>query len=194
MYTGLPVRTTLLGGNKDEGIKICGFTNEKPVIMIMGGSQGSVVVNGAVREALPELQNDFNLCHICGKGNLTADAQNAYKQFEYVTDELPHLFAATDLFIGRSGATTLFELLALKKASLLIPLATGASRGDQILNARSFKKQGFSEMLLQENLNASTLVEYCKKTYEKRLDMIHAIELSNVPNGVSSVVEVLESI
>ncbi|MBN1758727.1 MAG: undecaprenyldiphospho-muramoylpentapeptide beta-N-acetylglucosaminyltransferase [Chitinispirillaceae bacterium] len=193
VHTGLPVRASLLAGSAEKGLELCGFTKDKPVVLVMGGSQGSVAVNSAVRNALPAITRDFNLCHLCGKGNLGPEA-SSYYQFEYVSDELPHLLAATTLFVGRSGATTLFELLALKKPSLLIPLSTGASRGDQILNARSFEKQGFCEVLPQEELTEDALTTGIQRVFSRRQEIIGAIERGHLPDGTAAVTEILKEI
>jgi UDP-N-acetylglucosamine--N-acetylmuramyl-(pentapeptide) pyrophosphoryl-undecaprenol N-acetylglucosamine transferase len=193
VHTGLPVRRSLFSGSIDEGRRLCGFTDNKPVIMVIGGSQGSRTINQAIESSLDHLLKEFNICHICGKGGLTKE-RSGYRQFEYVNEELPHLFALADLVISRSGATTLFELLALRKPSLLVPLATNASRGDQILNAESFKKQGFSEILRQENLTPQTLVESIESAFAKRSAMISAMEKSSSENGVDSVMKAIESV
>ncbi|MBN1575224.1 MAG: undecaprenyldiphospho-muramoylpentapeptide beta-N-acetylglucosaminyltransferase [Chitinispirillaceae bacterium] len=189
--TGLPVRETLRAGNAAEGKRLCEFSDSKPVVLMMGGSQGSKVINIALREALPNLLPEFNVCHICGKGNL-GERQCGYRQFEYVTDDLPHLFAMADVFVGRSGATTLFELLALKKPGLLIPLATGASRGDQIINARSFERHNYGAVLRQEELTPATLAAGIKKVYANRRIMIDAMEKSRIPYGVAAVIGVIQ--
>jgi len=192
VYTGLPVRSVLVGGSAAEGKRLCGFIDDKPVLLVMGGSQGSVVVNTTLREALPRLLDTFNICHICGKGN-AADDTPGYKQFEYVTVELPHLFAASSLFMGRSGATTLFELLALKIPALFIPLATGASRGDQILNAESFKRQGYCHILPQQELTVESLVKSVVAVYADRDRIVDAMRKSTVPDSVNAVVGVITS-
>lgn len=192
VHTGLPVRQSLFSGSKDEGMRLCRFTENKPVIMVIGGSQGSRIINQVVSESIDHLLEKFNICHICGKGGLTKEC-SGYRQFEYVNEELPHLFALADLVISRSGATTLFELLALKKPSLLIPLATNASRGDQILNAESFKKQGFSEILLQDKLTPQTLVESIEAAFVKTNEMISAMEKNSTENAVDSVIRVIEA-
>ena len=193
VHTGLPVRISLLTGSTAKGLELCGFSGEKPVVLIMGGSQGSVIINTAVRKALPLLAGEFDICHLCGRGNLGPEAP-AYKQFEYVSHELAHLFAATTIFVGRSGATTLFELLALKKPSLLIPLSTGASRGDQVLNARSFEKQGFCEILEQDTLTEGTLVAALRRVVTRHKEITGAIERSDLPDGTKAVVEVIQSV
>ena len=193
VHTGIPVRASLLDGDAAQAQKLCEFTDEKPVILVMGGSQGSRAVNTAVRDALPEITGRFNVCHLCGKGNLDWN-RPSYRQFEYVNEELPHLYAAAAVFVGRSGATSLYELLALKKPSLLIPLSTGASRGDQILNARSFEKQGFCEVLLQENLSASALAQGIENVFSRREEIIASMENSRQPDGIGSVVKVIETV
>lgn len=191
VHTGLPVRDTLRTGNAAEGKRLCDFTDNKPVVLVMGGSLGSWAVNSTLREALSILLTDFNVCHICGKGNLEAPLQG-YCQFEYVNDDLSHLFALADVFVGRSGATTLFELLALRKPSLLIPLGTAASRGDQILNARSFQRHGYSAVLRQEELTPATLTAGIKTVHASRRIMIDAMEKSGIPDGVAAVIRVIQ--
>ena len=193
IHTGIPIRHSLFEGRSDEGKRICGFDDKKPVIMIIGGSLGSQIVNAMIRESLTILLREFNICHICGKGNLVED-QKGYRQFEYVNKELAHFFAMADIVVSRSGATTLFELLALRKPALLIPLASNASRGDQILNARSFEGQGYSRVLLQENLSSETLITALSAAFNDRKKMIDAMESSSFSDGVEPVVKVIESI
>ncbi len=191
VHSGLPIRESILSGNKTEGKRLCGFSDDKPVILVICGSQGSQIINKVVRESLPDLLTGFNICHICGKGG-TTENQPGYHQFEYVNEELPHLFALSDIVISRSGATTLFELLTLAKPALLIPLATNASRGDQILNARSFESQGFSKLLYQDQLSKDTLIRQIKSVYQDRAKMISAMKESSIPDGLRVVVKLIE--
>ncbi|MBN1130352.1 MAG: glycosyltransferase, partial [Chitinispirillaceae bacterium] len=167
ILTGIPVREALFSGHAETGRARCGFSDAKPVIMVIGGSLGSQAINACTRKSLDLLLRDFNLCHICGKGNL-AENRPGYAQFEYVNDELPHLFALADVVISRAGATALFELAALRKPSLLIPLPLSASRGDQILNAQSFEKQGFSAVLPQEKMSTESLVKGVEQVFAER--------------------------
>lgn len=191
VHSGLPVRESIFSGDREEGKRLCGFLDDKPVILVICGSQGSQIINKVVRESLPTLLDDFNICHICGKGGITEN-KPGYHQFEYVNKELPHLFALSDIAISRSGATTLFELLALAKPALLIPLATNASRGDQILNARSFECQGFSKLLYQDQLGKETLTQQIKAVYQNREEMISAMKKSSIPNGIQAVARLIE--
>lgn len=192
VQTGLPIRQTLFEGNASEGRRICNFNNDKPNLLVIGGSLGSQKINTVIHESLSSLAEKFNVCHICGKGNLSNNYEG-YKQFEYVDTELSHLFAMTDIVVSRSGATTLFELLALRIPALLIPLAANASRGDQILNARSFERQGFSRVLLQENLTSETLVSSLNTVLDNRKEMIEAMERSPISNGVLAVLKEIDA-
>ncbi|MCP4754135.1 MAG: undecaprenyldiphospho-muramoylpentapeptide beta-N-acetylglucosaminyltransferase [Proteobacteria bacterium] len=195
LYTGIPIRPMLLAGNERKGGKICGFTDSKPVVLIIGGSQGSEIINRNIRETLNDISLNFNICHICGKGGLNQnlDSKPGYRQFEYVDEELPHLIKVADVVVSRAGATTLFELLELKKANLLIPLSPKASRGDQILNAKSFKKQGFSRVLNEEDLDPSTLIQNIEDAYSRRNEMFEAMNAADTVNGLDKVLEVVEN-
>jgi len=159
--TGSPIRAELLCGNKIKGLELCGFTAKKPVVLVIGGSSGAVRVNEAVRNILPGLLEKYQVVHICGKGKTDETLNNVqgYVQFEYSNKELRDLFAMCDIVISRAGANAICELLALKKPNLLIPLSANASRGDQILNAISFKQQGFSSVLPEEDITPETLLE-----------------------------------
>ena len=167
VHTGIPVRAELAQGNAQKGRALCGFTSEKPIVLIMGGSLGSRAVNAAVRAALPDLLAEYQICHLCGQGNLDAalGKTEGYAQFEYATDDLPHFFAAAEGVVSRAGATTLFELLALQKPALLIPLSLQASRGDQIENAQAFQRAGYSLVLSEDDLTPDTL---CKAIRDLR--------------------------
>ena len=194
VLTGSPIRAELLKGDKLNGLKMCDFTSGKPIIMVIGGSLGAVAVNKAVREALPELTSDFQIVHLCGKGKTdeSLNNKNGYKQFEYIKDELKDLFAMSDIIISRAGANAICEIAALKKPSILIPLSANASRGDQILNANSFKKQGFSEVIEEENLNKTLLIDTVHEVYENRSKYINKMEKSGNRNAVDTILKLIE--
>ncbi len=195
VMTGLPIRQSLLKGESYKGKELCGFTGIKPIIMVIGGSQGAEAINKEIRSLLPSLLKEFQICHICGKGNIDTvfSGIKGYKQFEYVDSEQAHLFAMSDLVISRAGATTLFEILALKKPNLLIPLSKNASRGDQILNAQSFSTQGFSMVLEEENL-CTEFLNAIKNLYKERNKYIIQMEKSIVGNSIDNVINVIESL
>ncbi len=167
--TGTPVRPQLLKGSAERGRELTGF-DQKPVIMIMGGSSGSVRINTTVREALPELTQKFNVLHLCGKGNMDdsfSDYPN-YRQYEFAYEELADYFALSSVVISRAGANAIFEFLALRLPALLIPLSKRVSRGDQILNAKSFASRRFAAILEEEELTAGTLAAAVFELYEQR--------------------------
>ena len=195
VLTGSPIRQELLSGDKLKAREFLGFTSDKPVIMVVGGSLGSVAVNEAVRGILPELLKDFQVVHLCGKGKIDDSLKNldGYAQFEYIKDELKDLFALTDIVISRAGANAICELLALHKPNLLIPLSANASRGDQILNARSFERQGYSVVLEEEELNKQVLLDSILRLYENRESYIDAMKNSPQQNSIDTIIDLIEA-
>jgi UDP-N-acetylglucosamine--N-acetylmuramyl-(pentapeptide) pyrophosphoryl-undecaprenol N-acetylglucosamine transferase len=196
VFTGTPVRDRLLCGNPEQGRRLCGFDDSKPVALVIGGSLGSKTINAAVRASLPLVLKRFQVCHICGKGGVDESlaSTRGYRQFEFVSKELPDLMAAADVVISRAGANTIFELLALRKPNLLVPLSKSASRGDQIHNAMSFKRQGFSEVLLEEDLSTESLVDHVTRVYNGRKAYIQTMRMSPVGNGVDNIVKVIDEV
>lgn len=194
IHTGTPIRPELLKGNKSFGLSICRFNDEKPVILIIGGSLGAVAINEAIRNILQRLLRQFQIIHICGKGNIDKDLLDVkgYKQFEYVNDELPHLMAAADIVVSRAGANTIHELLALKKPALLIPLPLSASRGDQIYNAKSFERQGFSKVLFQEDMTDDTLYSAILEVYKNRAMYIHNMKIKDIGNSIDIILNIID--
>ena len=194
VLTGTPIRQELLSGDKLEALKFCGFTVGKPVIMIIGGSLGAAAVNDSMRKILPALLKDFQVVHLCGRGKLDESLQNTegYIQFEYIKKELADLFALADIVVSRAGANAICEILALQKPNLLIPLSAKASRGDQILNARSFEKQGYSMVLEEEEITDEKLLETIHTLYEKRDDFTAVMKQSNSIDSITKITTLIE--
>ena len=195
VLTGSPIRAELLSGDRLAGLSYSHLSADRPVILVIGGSLGSVTVNGVIRRILPRLLKDFQVIHICGKGNLDESliGTAGYVQYEYVDAPLKHLFAAADLVVSRAGANSICELLALHKPNLLIPLSAAASRGDQILNAKSFGAQGFSKVLEEEALTEDTLYQSIQDLYENRAKYITAMEGSSLTNAVDTIISLIEN-
>lgn len=195
VLTGSPIRQELMTGDPEKARAFCGFKDEKPVILVVGGSLGATAVNQAVRAILPELLKDFQVIHLCGKGKLDTSLNNleGYVQFEYIQDELRHLFALSDIVISRAGANAICELLALQKPNLLIPLSASASRGDQILNARSFERQGFSKVLEEETLTNELLLDTVHELYDNRQQYVTAMQQSSQQNPIETIIQLIES-
>ena len=195
VLTGTPIRRELLNGSRDAGFAFTGLSDDKPILLMMGGSTGSRAVNAGLRSALPQLLKEFHVIHLCGKGNLDSTlAQPGYIQYEYISDELKDLFAISDIVLSRAGANAICELLALKKPNILVPLPAAVSRGDQILNANSFKKQGFSYVLEEEKLNADTLMAAVHEVYNNRDSYKKAMAPRNHSNGVAIVIKLIKEL
>lgn len=189
VLSGSPIRKELREGSRQKALKLCGFTADKPVILVMGGSLGAAAVNQAVRGVLPALLKQYQVIHLCGKGKADSAYANTagYKQFEYIKDELKDLFALSELVISRAGANAICELAALKKPNILIPLPSKSSRGDQLLNARSFEKQGFSVVIEEEHLTDELLLSEIQKLYEHRADYISNMEKSQQTDAIKTI-------
>ena len=193
VLTGTPIRKELFTGNKIKGLDLCKFTANKPVIMVIGGSSGSRVINRVVRNMLPTLLRDYQVIHLCGTNNIDQELikTKGYVQFEYVNEELKDLFAAADLVISRAGANAISEFLALRKPNILIPLSYGASRGDQILNAESFESQGYSYLLLEEDLTVASLLQAIEEVMNNRQTYIKAMKESKLNDSIDIIIDLI---
>lgn len=196
VLSGSPIRKELLLGNKKAGLSFTGLSGARPILMMMGGSTGSRIINQNLRQALPELLKHFQVIHLCGKGNLDTSLKNTpgYVQYEYISTELKDLMAACDVILSRAGANAICELLALKKPNVLVPLSAAVSRGDQILNAASFERQGFSFVLQEENLTPASLIQAVCEVYKNRFSYIDAMQKSKQSNGVDTVLGLIEEL
>lgn len=194
VLTGTPIRQELLHGSRKNALHFTGLSDDKPVIMVIGGSLGAVAVNEAVRSILPELLKSFHVVHLCGKGKLdpTLNNLNGYVQYEYIKQELPDLFALADLVISRAGANAICEISALKKPNLLIPLSASASRGDQILNARSFEKQGFSVVMEEEEITDEKLLHAIRNLYQNRDTYIQAMGNARHTDSIERIISLIQ--
>ncbi len=196
VVTGTPIRKELFQGDAALGLSFCGFNLDKPVLLIVGGSSGSVAINNAIRNSLDKLLKSFQIIHLCGKGNIDDSLKDTtgYAQFEYIKKELSGLLAAADIVISRAGANAICELLALKKPNILIPLSAAASRGDQILNAESFEKQGFSYVIQEENLSTDTLLEAVNHVYDNRSQYKDTMAKSQSSNSIDIIMNLINDI
>lgn len=194
VLTGTPIRQELMNGSKEAARAFCGFHDQKPVLMVIGGSLGAASVNENIRKILPELLKEFQVIHLCGKGKMDESLCNTegYVQYEYIKQELPDLFALADVVISRAGANAICELHALHKPNLLIPLSAKASRGDQILNARSFERQGFSMVLEEEEITEETLLNAIKELYANRQTFIDTMAGSSEMDSIRQITSLIE--
>ncbi|MFJ9497023.1 undecaprenyldiphospho-muramoylpentapeptide beta-N-acetylglucosaminyltransferase [Brevibacillus centrosporus] len=193
VHVGAVIRDELLKGSREHGISYCGFTSKKPILLVMGGSLGARRINEVIRSQLSALLESYQVVHICGKGQCDDSIKRAgYRQYEYVKEELPDLLAMADMVVSRAGSNAIFEYLALRKPMLLIPLPKAASRGDQIVNARSFEKRGFCEVLLEEELTESTFLAALKKLEENRFQLMNRMKEDPHTDSLVKVIALLE--
>ncbi|WP_091186204.1 undecaprenyldiphospho-muramoylpentapeptide beta-N-acetylglucosaminyltransferase [Paenibacillus catalpae] len=193
-YVGAVIRDQLKAGDAARGRKFAGFVSTKPVLLIMGGSLGARKINQAVRASLGKLTEKFQIIHLCGKGQVDQSLQSPqYKQFEYVNEELPDLLAMSDVIISRAGSNSIFEFLYLRKPMLLIPLTKEASRGDQILNARSFQSAGFCDVLYEENMTPETLVSSVTDLYANRDKYIDNMQKNDRKDALSQLIDLIKN-
>lgn len=196
VLTGTPIRSELFEGNASRAAHFCGLEAPEPTILVIGGSSGSMVINKIVRESLDEILKSFQVIHLCGKGHLDESLKDkkGYAQFEYVSGELRDLFALSDLVISRAGANAICELLALKKPNILIPLSMAASRGDQILNAKSFKKNGFSYVIEEEELSTTSLLNAIRDVSTHKGQYIQAMNECEQADSISIIMKLIKEL
>lgn len=191
--TGTPIRPELTQGSKERGLRLCQFSKGYPTLLVMGGSLGSIILNQTIRENLHRLTAQYQIIHLCGKGNLDPKISSLrYCQLEYAQEELPDLLAAADFVVSRAGANSIFELVALAKPNILVPLSRQASRGDQILNAQSFARQGFSLVIQEENLTIDKLLEELTVLATNRAKFVETMASSKIGDGTKNVLKIIE--
>lgn len=197
VYVGPIVREEIERGNVLRGRSYCEFQQDKPVLLIMGGSQGAKWINDMVRKSLDTLLLNFNIVHMCGKGKVDpAIGMEGYMQFEYIGEELPHILNMASVVVSRAGSTAISELLFLKKPMLLIPLTNGSSRGDQVLNADHFARQGYAEVLLQDRVNSSTFTHAVNKLYtnkERYIQNMNGFKKTN-EEGIHQLIDIINEV
>ena len=193
VITGTPIRQELFQGSRERGLEFTGLTEEKPILLVIGGSLGSAAINEAVRTALPEILKKFQVIHLCGKGKVydSLIGTPGYVQYEYIQDELCDLLSLADAVISRAGANVICELVALHKPNILIPLPAASSRGDQILNAESFRKQGFSHVILEENLTKETLLAGIDEILNNKIEYIESMKLNTARDSIKLIIDLI---
>ncbi|MCP0912933.1 MULTISPECIES: undecaprenyldiphospho-muramoylpentapeptide beta-N-acetylglucosaminyltransferase [Legionella] len=194
--TGTPIRRSLFQGDKEKGLQRCGFNDQKPCLLVIGGSQGANKVNQCVRLSLASLCTRFQVIHVCGPGKVDASLKDreGYYQIEYAKEELADLFAASQIVISRAGANSLYELLALGKPHILIPLPQQSSRGDQIQNARYFEKLGISKVIEDEKLSPETLFTTLQEMDEQSESQIEKIKALGIQSSSIKIISLIKEI
>ena len=196
VLSGSPIRHELLEGSREAGLEFSGLTGNKPVIMVIGGSLGAANVNTIIRRNLNVLLEKYDIIHLTGKGKAddSLGDRPGYIQYEYIKDELKDLFALSDIVISRAGANAICELLALRKPNLLIPLPSGSSRGDQLLNAESFRKQGYSMVLTEEELTDGSFLNMVDELFKNRKGYMEAMANSSQNDAINTIISLIRDL
>jgi len=194
-FTGPIIRPELRTGNTLQGLTLCGFTADRPVVLIMGGSQGAQRINQMVQHTLSELTKSFQIVHICGKGKMDETVtMPGYRAFEFVGDELPDLLAMADIVVSRAGSNSIMELLTLHKPMLLIPHAHGGSLKGQVENAQYFHQRGYASVLLEQDLNEQAFLEATMALYLNRRTYTKSMRMHQDGEGANQVMACIQEI
>lgn len=187
VYTGSPIRDSLFLGKT-----LYLFNNKKPTILFTGGSTGALALNKIIYSSLPDILKKYNVIHIVGKGktNHNINYEN-YLQYEFV-DNIQDIFKCCDIVVSRAGSNAIYELLALKKPMILIPLPKQQSRGDQIENAKYFKDQKFASVVFQEDISKNTLLTEIDNLYKNKDIYIENMEKVKFKNGNEEILKIIK--
>jgi len=187
VVTGNPVRESIFNGNLDDGYKFVGMRDFRPIILVMGGSQGAMQINNLVRESLSEILKKFQVVHVTGRGNIDIGVHaDGYKQYEYLDENLKDVYAISELVVSRGGANSLAEIALLKKKAVIIPLSTNASRGDQVDNTRIFVRH-FGWSMLSGNINKNDFINAVNMAYHNQTH----ITGNEIENGTKKIVDLI---
>lgn len=180
ILTGNPIRPEILSANKKRGYRILGLDYGKPVILVIGGSQGAVKLNEVLVKALPDLLKKYQIIHLTGEKNIKEVLKNVallkieknqiknYHPYPFLLGEkIGDALICADLIISRAGSNTLSEIAALNKPSILIPYPYG-SGGHQIENAKVFQRKGAAVLIEEAELNKNRLIEEINRLFSNR--------------------------
>jgi UDP-N-acetylglucosamine--N-acetylmuramyl-(pentapeptide) pyrophosphoryl-undecaprenol N-acetylglucosamine transferase len=193
VHTGTPLRPDLVRGDAERGRARFDLPRGRPLVVVFGGSLGADALNRVVRDALDALLEFGSIVHVCGPGRTDAAFadRGGYRQFEFVGAEWGDLLAAADVVVARAGANSLYELVALGKPHLLVPLPRSASRGDQISNAAYAVEHGWSRVIAEEDLDPARLTAAVRELYVDRARIIAALRGAGLGDGTRAVADVI---
>ena len=187
--SGNPVRPVFRAADPAKGREFLGLAANERFLVVLGGSQGAKEINELVRASLDDLCRSYTVVHQYGPGQKwDLPKAQRYIPLPYINEEMPHVLAAAELVVGRSGAGTVWESAALGKPMILIPLSGSGTRGDQVENARFFEKAGAAQVLLGENAggeNLSRLVSALAEDPGRRTAMAEAARRIGALDGAS---------
>lgn len=191
---GSPVRQELFEGSRTHAYEFLDFEQGKPLLLIMGGSMGAMVINRIVWDSLDELVKHYQIAHITGGDHVNPDYPDrpGYRQFGYVGQEMKHLLTAADFIVSRAGSNSIFEFLAMHKPHLLIPLDYDQSRGDQVLNAESFENAGYSLVIREKDLTTESFLKKLAELDQDALKLKGNMKRADLGDGVNSILRIID--
>jgi len=193
IFTGNPIRSLVTTGSRQKGIALTGLSRMRPVLIVLGGSQGALALNKAIAANLTQLLEFCDVIHLTGEGKSTV-AQNppGYWQCPFAGEELPHLYAAADLALSRAGANTITELAAIGLPAILVPLE-GVAHDHQRRNTEVAVESGGCVLLEQGRLSASLVstVRHLIEAADSRRIMGNAIHSLHQPDAARQIAAVI---
>lgn len=193
VFTGQPIRNSVLNGNKNNLSFVHSLDNKKPTLLVIGGSSGAKFINEKVIENIDDLLKMFNVIHITGKGKTVQIEKARYIQVDYANNIGDYLNLA-DTVLSRAGSGAINEFLALKKPMLLIPLSKQCSRGDQIENAKLYHKLRYCEMIEEEEFNNKIFLEKLEKLIKNDKKYIENMQKSLNFNANKKIISIIKEI
>lgn len=193
IWTGSPIREELFYNDYAKSLNYFNFNGNRPILLVTGGSLGSDAINNIIHSTREKLLEKFDIIHLCGKGKSSHFKHENYRELEY----LPHMEKAlniSDIVVSRGGSNALFELIALKKPTLVIPLPKGNSRGDQILNAEYFKDKGLVKVIRQEHLTEHSFIYTLNELFLQKDKYVSKLEKYPVKRGNEKICYILSKI
>lgn len=194
VFTGSPIRNQVLNGQKENILKsFNGFNPNLKTVLFFGGSLGSKKINDTVLNSINSLTEKYNILHITGKNNKTPIKATNYYQVEF-TSSIEDFFDLCDIVVCRGGANSLFELLALKKPMIIIPLSKAQSRGDQIENAQYFEDKKYAKIIMEEKINKENLICTLDSVLKNKEKFIKNMSNANALRSNDRIVEIINNL
>jgi UDP-N-acetylglucosamine--N-acetylmuramyl-(pentapeptide) pyrophosphoryl-undecaprenol N-acetylglucosamine transferase len=188
--SGLPLRSSIYLADSTLGKSFLGITQNKPILLVLGGSLGAASLNLYIVNNLETITKDFIVVHFTGTGKQNKSIQNPnYIQKEFVGAEMFDCIAAADVVVSRGGAGSVMELLTLQKPTLFIPLPKSQSRGDQIENTLYVQNHGACKVLFEEEMNNSIFIHTLREVYRDRELLVANIQKMELPRATEIIIK-----
>ncbi|MFA6228340.1 MAG: UDP-N-acetylglucosamine--N-acetylmuramyl-(pentapeptide) pyrophosphoryl-undecaprenol N-acetylglucosamine transferase [Patescibacteria group bacterium] len=188
--TGNPIREEFSHCDKEKSRELFGLKKDVPIVFFTGGGTGAATVNKILDQALPDLMKFIQVIHVTGKGKKINFSADNYRQFEFITHEMPEALCVADLVVTRAGLSTLSELSYCGKPSIIIPMY----RTHQEDNANYFQKHNAAVVLSEVSLNKKMLADVISELIKSddKLDKLSKNIRKMMPqNGAGAVADII---